>query len=158
MKTRKLRLKGMVLAMFLSVLTVAAFTQTQSGKCIKASQQTGCQRAIPDLTDEQEAAISKLKVEHLNVMTTYKAELGVLKAELNKLEITDPIDQKAIDSKIDQVMAVKTKMAKEGSKHRQSVRNLLTEDQKVFFDAQPGRGQRKHSGPKGNGKGACPYK
>jgi hypothetical protein len=35
---------------------------------------------------------------------------------------------------------VHTKMMKASAKHQQSVRGLLTEEQKVYFDSRPGRG------------------
>ena len=158
MNTRKLKLSGMVLTLFLSAITMSAVAQQKGANGNKGNGQQICQR-IPDLTDEQDSEITKLRTEHFKLMNAYKADLGILRAELNKLELAKSADQKAIDSKIDEVFTLKTKMAKQGSQHRQKVKSLLTDEQKVFFDAHSGRGKGHRNGY-GNGYGfgrkGCP--
>lgn len=140
MNTRKLKLNGMFFAIFLSAITMSAVAQQTGSKCPKGAGNQTCHR-IPNLSDEQDAQITKLRTEHLKVMNAYKADLSILKAELKKLEIAESPDQRAMDSKIDEIFAVKTKMAKQASQHRQTVRGLLTDDQKIFFDAHAGKGK-----------------
>ncbi|MBN2486061.1 MAG: Spy/CpxP family protein refolding chaperone [Bacteroidales bacterium] len=104
------------------------------------SYKPGCSyMGIPDLSDEQKSKIEDLRVPHLKAMNLYKAEINKLKAELKVLEIADSPDAKKIDSKIDELSSVKNKMDKESSKHRMAIREILTPEQKVIFDAHAGK-------------------
>ncbi|NBC82545.1 MAG: hypothetical protein GVY19_04105 [Bacteroidetes bacterium] len=107
---------------------------------------------LPGITDEQLNQIETLRVGHFKKMNTLRNEVALKRAELAQLETTDNRDDKAVNAKIDKLYQVKTQMAKERSTHRQQVRNLLTDDQKVYFDARRGRGQCKGYG---RGMGMC---
>jgi Spy/CpxP family protein refolding chaperone len=89
---------------------------------------------IPDLTEEQESKIDELRTSHWNEMKTFHADLDILKAEMQKLKVSDKPDQSAIDGKIKEMGAIKTQMAIAANHHHLAVRELLTDDQKVFFD------------------------
>lgn len=128
----------------------------------KAKGQQECK--IPDLTEEQEAQIDKLRTAHFKEMEAYRADLGILKAEMQKLKIADKPDQNAIDGKIKDMGAIKTKMAIAANHHHLAVRNLLTDDQKVFFDQHrrgpkmgkgDGHGRRGKGYHGGNNKGCA---
>lgn len=129
----------------LSVTIVALFVSTAIFAQGPGCGYGKCQMNIPDLTEEQNAKIDELRIPHMQTMSTLKAELNVLKAELRQLEIATSPDRKKIDSKIDEISAVQNKIAKEKSKHRQSVRSLLTAEQKIYFDARGCKGPN-HSG------------
>ena len=109
---------------------------------------------IPNLTDDQKTQIDQLRTSHMKEMTTYRADLDKLQAELRQLEIVDNPDMKKIDAKIDEISSVKNKMTKERTNHRLAVRGLLTPEQKVYFDANCGyrQGKGNHQG-KGYGRG-----
>jgi Spy/CpxP family protein refolding chaperone len=114
---------------------------------------------IPGLSDEQVSKIDALKVDHLQQMNTSHANIQTLQAELHELEIAENVNMDKIYSKIDEISAVKTKMAKERSKHRQDIRKLLTKEQQVYFDSHMGKapGGMGHGHPqaclRGHGKG-----
>jgi len=73
-------------------------------------------------------------------------------AHLNTLRTADKVDMNAVNKAIDEMGATRTKMMKEREAHRQSVRQILTDEQKVYFDSRRGRGFNGGKG-KGNGRG-----
>jgi Spy/CpxP family protein refolding chaperone len=100
---------------------------------------------LPGITEEQKTKINELQVAHMKEMTAYQAELQKLEAELNQLEVAENADLNKINAKIDEISAVQNKMDKEGSKHRQAIRNILTPEQRVLFDAKGCKGPQ-HAG------------
>ena len=92
--------------------------------------------SIPDLTQEQEKTIRSLMVDHQKEVMPLRNELMIKKAELNALETTDGIDQKKIDRLIEEMGAIKIKMHKSMAKHKQEIRKVLNEEQRIWFDSQ----------------------
>lgn len=149
----KNKAKVIIVVALFTLANMATYAQKGTGKECQA-QKTHCEHVIPDLTDDQQAAIESLRVAHKSKMTNYKADLDIKKAELKKLEIATTPNQKAINAKIDEFYGIKTEMAKEKSAHRQEVRALLTDEQKVFFDARRKGGKKgKHGRGHGQGNG-----
>ncbi len=113
-----------------------------------------CNR-IPDLTEDQEIKIEALRVDHLKEMNDYRNQMNELRARKQTMMSTDNANMNEINSVIDQMTAVHGKMMKASAKHRQDVRNQLTDQQKVYFDASPrnGRGNGQGHGRSGRGKG-----
>lgn len=98
---------------------------------------------IPDLSDEQEAQMTELRNTHFAQVKNLRAELDVLRAEKRKLMIADSPDAKAIDAKIDAMSEIQTQMQKLQVAHHLAVRNLLTAEQKVYYDMHHGSRQGK---------------
>lgn len=111
-----------------------------------------CER-IPDLTEDQEQKIEALRVVHLKEMTSFRNQMDELRAKKRTLITSDNSNMNEINSVIDQMTDVHNKMMKASAIHRQDVRNLLTDDQKVYFDAMPrhGRGHGRGMGRAGRG-------
>ncbi len=115
---------------------------------------------IPDLTAEQETKIETLRVEHWKEMNSYRNQMNELRARKRTLNSTDKANLNEINSVIDQMTGVNNKMMKASAKHRQEVRNLLTDEQKVYFDSMPARGKKynhganKRGGSYGNSRNA----
>jgi Spy/CpxP family protein refolding chaperone len=87
--------------------------------------------------------------------------MNELSARKRTLNTTDKADLKEINSVIDQMTGVHNKMMKASAKHRQEVRNLLTDEQKVYFDSMSGRGRGYNRGAGHAGAGyrnACGMK
>jgi Spy/CpxP family protein refolding chaperone len=83
-------------------------------------------------------------------MLPLKNELGEKKAKMKTLQTANPADMKAINSLIDDMTVVKTKMSKSRAAMHQEIRKVLTEDQRIKFDMHAGR-----RGANGHGKGNC---
>ena len=172
MKKRSLRNLGLIaLVMLMSVSTSMSQgpgrgAGTQKGPGEKGP---GCVKNIPNFTEEQEKKIEELKTKHLKEITALKNNLKIKQAELNALEASEKPDMAGINKKIDEISALTNELMKKGAAHRQEVRKILTEEQRVYFDAHGGKGRGDGPEPgfgKGfgapdcnnHGKRACPYK
>lgn len=156
--------------MLLSLIFFSTQAQNRKGNQNRPDfdQRPACLN-IPNLTEDQEDKIEDLRVEHMRNMMDYRNELAAKKVELRKLETAEKADMKAIESVIDEISVIKAKMMKEHASHRQDIRKILTEKQRVYFDAHAGgahgpmRGGKAGPGgkrPQGRGfhQGDCPYR
>ena len=126
-----------------------------------------CTANIPGLTKDQDAQVLKLRADHFRKAELTRAEIGEKQARMNTLRLAENPDAKAIDKTIDEIAALRGNLMKERETHRRDVKALLTDDQKVWFDAnnRQGRGQGvgkgQQRGQRGNGQGRgwrdCPY-
>lgn len=111
---------------------------------------------IPSLTADQLNSIENLRTPHLKKMQTLQAKLQEEQAHLNTLRV-EGSDEKAISSNIDKITTLRGDLMKERESHRRQVRALLTDEQKVWFDARPGcRYNRNGYGNRQNGRGYGP--
>jgi len=133
-------LKNSLVLLTLLLMYSSGIAQQGRGNC-SPSKADGCCKNLLNLTEDQEEKIDALRIKHLKEMSTFKNQLAVKKAELRVLETADKPDKTAIDKKIDEIMQIKTQMAKKSASHKQDVRMLLTEEQRVIFDMQKGKGK-----------------
>ncbi len=94
---------------------------------------------LPDLSEEQMDLIEKIKTDFMKESLPLKNEMDIKKAELKALSTGDDVDLGAINKKIDEVTALQAKMMKKHATHRQDIRMLLNDEQKLMFDQ---RGKR----------------
>lgn len=154
MKTNKVTYVAMILAFVLMASATNLIAQKWHAKEMH--------KEYLNLTDDQEKKLDELRTPHMKTMQDFRADMNIKEAEYEKLMKADKPDMKAINAKIDEISKLHGDMMKERSKHQQDVRALLTDDQKVMFDAHIGM-QGKHGmgqmhgmkGGKGmHGKGA----
>lgn len=161
-------LKSKIVLLF-TVLLVSSqlniFAQPMNAKQSKGYGygQGYCMNSIPDLTEDQKTKITDLRVAHMKEMQNFKNQMREKRAHLITLQTADNVDMKAVNSTIDEITTLKNKQMKSNAVHRQKVRNLLTDNQKVYFDAHAGKkGMDKGMGQgrkgAGYGKGNCYYK
>lgn len=118
-----------------------------------------------NLTEEQQAEIADLRMDHLKRMTTLRNQMQEKRARLQTLTTGDNYNQSEVDQVIEQMGDIRIQMMKKRTSHQQEVRSQLTEEQQVLFDAKKGRrmgpkmghqrghrGQGMRSGPR---KGMC---
>lgn len=108
---------------------------------------------IPDLTDEQKKRIEDLQLAHMKEVNKTKAQLSEKQAHLRTLQLADKTDNAAINKTIDEITALKNDLMKKHEAHRQAVRSLLTEKQKVVFDAKGTNYMRPYNNCGGSCKG-----
>ncbi len=102
---------------------------------------------IPDLTEKQKEQIKQVRTEHLKAMLPLKNQLMEKRARLHTVSTSENVNMKEINDIIEEIGAIKTQMMKERAAHRQEVRSLLTEEQRVIFDAhKPGLHDGEHHG------------
>lgn len=147
MKTMKS--KTIAVALILAIFTFAATTYAQPGNgdgkhkrqcCVVPEGKNGC-FGIKGLTEEQQKKITSLREAHRKDMQSYRDQLGEKNAHLKTLLHADNPDRGAINKTIDEMGSLKTEMMKKSTTHQLDVRNLLTDEQKLEFDARGfGRG------------------
>jgi len=89
---------------------------------------------LPDITEAQTKELKALNTKHIKNMMSFKNQLAEKKARLNTLSTADKADMNAINAVVDEIGTLKTKMMKEKVAFQQSVRKVLTEDQRLIFD------------------------
>lgn len=134
MKTKTLLTQIFIAVLFLSTIQVQAQRRNFDGPRNSNIEYRGQDCRIPDLSDEQEAQITELHNAHYAEVKTLKADLAILRAEKRKLMIADSPNAKAIDAKIDEMSEIQTQIQKKRVAHHLAVRNLLTPEQKVYYD------------------------
>lgn len=92
---------------------------------------------LPGMTPEQHEKIKKAHLKQVSDMTPLKNQLREKKARLETLLTTMPFDQKQADEVADELGKTGTAILKIQIRHDQELRNLLTPDQQVIFDARP---------------------
>ena len=95
---------------------------------------------IPNLTEEQQKKMMKMRVSNMHDMLQFRNTMAEKRAHLNTLRTADKVDMNAINKLIDEIGALKIQMMKKKEAHRQEVRKILTDDQRVFFDSRSGQG------------------
>lgn len=92
-----------------------------------------------NLTDSQKEEIDKIRDAHQKDMIGYRSELQKLRIDLkNQWDAAKP-DKKQIESIVDKMAAVRSKMNKERISHWFDVYNLLDDNQKQLFKEMRGK-------------------
>jgi Spy/CpxP family protein refolding chaperone len=94
---------------------------------------------IPNLTDEQKEQMKTLKLDLIKSNKSLKNEMKEKEARLHTLSTADEVDLDAIYKVVEEIGALQISIAKNMATHRQEVRKILTEEQKIFFDERPPR-------------------
>jgi Spy/CpxP family protein refolding chaperone len=92
---------------------------------------------IPDMTEQQKEQMQQLRTEHLKIMLPLKNQLQEKMARLHTLSTAEKVNINDINKEIEKIGELKIKLMKERAAHRQDIRKLLTEDQRVMFDMHP---------------------
>ncbi len=161
MKTLKMKSILLFVAVMLITINTDLFAQRGYGRGmgpgLAQGQEWGCMAFIPDLTDTQKDKIESFRTNHLKNMTTMRNQMFEKRTKLRTLQTADNVNMVAVNSTIDEMSALRAKMQKERANHHQDIRSILTDDQRVYFDARGfGRGRGKGMGPgygRGRGRG-----
>lgn len=95
---------------------------------------------IPGLTEEQKTSIDKLRTAHFHKTELLRAEIGEKQARLRTLQLAEKQDENAIDKAIDEISKLRGDIMKEREAHRRSIKALLNDDQKAWYDRHCGCG------------------
>lgn len=168
MKKELFNLRRVLIGAAIALISTSLMAQqgTVHGK-FNADRQTDtrfCSR-IPDLTPEQEKKINDLRTEQLKEMNSYRSDMMIQRAELNQLQTAENAEINKINAKIEEIGKMKTGMAKKKAAHMQTIRSILTEEQRVYFDTRQGKrsfyGNREMPGDREfspDNYGSCPRK
>jgi Spy/CpxP family protein refolding chaperone len=103
----------------------------------------GMERRIPDLTPDQEAKIKAFRTKHIKEVTPLRNELKEKMARLSTLQSAEKQDLAAINKQIDEITSLKANLMKKHAAHRSEVASILTDEQRVHFNAHPAHGMGK---------------
>jgi Spy/CpxP family protein refolding chaperone len=93
-----------------------------------------------NLTADQEKKMKEIRTRTMKDVLPMKNQLGEKRAHLKTLEQSDKPDMNDINKTIDEMTALKSGIMKKQVAAKMEVRSLLTDEQKVMFDA---RGSKK---------------
>jgi Spy/CpxP family protein refolding chaperone len=88
------------------------------------------------LDDRQREGIRKIRTEQMKARSQTRHQLKEKRAKLELLQTADKPDMKEIDKLIDEIAALQAQDMKARAADRQKIRSLLTEEQRIHFDAQ----------------------
>lgn len=151
----KLRSKGIVLPIAALLLVAGtAFAQPpgmhEQGpgrEGMHGSKMSGHKGMIPGLSEEQQEQIKTLRTEHMKAVQPLRNQLGEKKARLRTLTTADKVNMTDVNKIIDDIGKMQTQMMKLKEQHRQEIRKLLNDEQRVMFDVH----QPPHDGPRHEG-------
>jgi Spy/CpxP family protein refolding chaperone len=115
---------------FFFAINSEAFAQrgqrgNQDGACLN----------IPELTQEQQTKIQAIRTERINQTTAHRAQMDELRARQRTLRLAENPNMAEIDKVIDQMASLRAEHMKANAAHHQSIREVLTPDQRVIFDS-----------------------
>jgi len=114
-----------------------------------------------NLTTEQLGQINRLRSQYQSQRIDLSADLQKQRLELRELMQAERTNQKKIDANLAEIAERQQAMKKLWVQHRLEVRALLTDDQRVLFDARPfgaGPGMgRGYGRGLGSSDGTSPY-
>ena len=118
---------------------------------------------LPGITDTQKQKIADLRTANMKEMTAFRNQMQEKRSRLQTLQTADKANMTEINKLIDEMGKIRTERMKKTAAHKQAIRNVLTAEQKVYFDAQRGnkgncmgKGRRGGRGQgNGNGRGNC---
>jgi hypothetical protein len=117
----------------------AALTQPHSGKRGKLNPL--------NLSEEQNAKIERLRLEHKKETMPLRDKLKALNTEYKLLVIDEKAAVSTLKSKLEEISKLSIELKLKKASHKRSVRSLLDEKQKTIFD-----NQYLEKGKKGGGK------
>lgn len=98
---------------------------------------------LPELTTEQQEKINELRINNMARATQHRAGMNELRARKQALSVAENPSMREINSVIDQMEKQRAEHMKANAAHRQSVREILTPEQRVVFDNRPMQQQRR---------------
>ena len=163
MKTQINILKGIVLILFMSMFITAAFSQNPGSQAPAGRHNQELAPPLPpgvpapppppafgmpdvpippvaeisDLSVDQKEKIRQADLDHMKTMTPLKNQIMEKKTRLQTILTTAPFDPKAADQVAEELGKIETTTLKELIRHDQFLRNLLTPQQQIVFDARP---------------------
>ena len=108
---------------------------------------------LPGLTDEQRDAIRAIRLEAARRALPVQNQLRENGARLRTLSTADPVDERAAQAVLDEIGNLRTQLMRIRWESGQSVRELLTEEQRILFDQRHFQGMSNRAGAGQPGRG-----
>lgn len=136
-----------VLLLAFATVALTAQAQPRQGRAYKGNNGSsknpgvyvhrfgGADCMIPDLSQDQQDEIKKLRLEMTKETTSIRNQMAEKRARLNTLKAADKADMNAINKTIDEIAALEAQRMKAKASCDIKVRALLNDEQKVAFDS-----------------------
>ncbi len=135
--------KNLVITALFIFLAAGLFAQKNNMNMSQNKKCNGMFMNIPDLTEAQQTQIKEIRTATMKEMLPLKNELKEKQAHLQTLQTADNPKMNEINSTIDEIGVIKTKMAKNRAAGHQKIRKILTDDQRIYFDMHAGQMHKK---------------
>ncbi len=140
LKKKKMKRLNVNFRMMLAITVILTLSYSLMAQPQRRSMQTNRPDGnfmyfFPELTEEQKSQIEEINLETLKEVQPLRDELQVNNAELNTLVKKDDPDMDAISKLVEENSGIRTRIQMLNIEGRIKIRSLLTEDQKVRFDA-----------------------
>lgn len=109
--------------------------------------------AYMQLSEDQLAQTTKLQLALTEKNTPLRNDLDVMRAQMQALRTGNSQNLKDISNLIDDMSVTQAQIRKNAAEHQLAVRSLLTDDQKVIFDARQGNRRNRGDGNFGTRQG-----
>jgi Spy/CpxP family protein refolding chaperone len=144
--------RKLIMAIVIGTMMVAPFygwSQSQQRELKRPEHfQVAMLEKMPGMTTELKTKMDALKVTHMKQIQALKNKMHELKAHQRTLETADKPDMKAVYANIDEMTKLQNQMMKAQADHRNEIRSMLNDEQKLWFDNHSRGGERK-GGPNG---------
>ena len=131
--------------------------QNTQGKMLQQGDQNqrgaGPELRIPDLTEEQKTQIHQIRTSGQKAALPVKNQLREKRAKLITLTSADKYDAKAVNAVVDDISKLEKTIMLFQIEHKQQIRSVLTEEQRVVFDSFAGGRQKNNMRQKGHFNG-----
>lgn len=108
---------------------------------------------LSDLSEDQKKEMKALRINLLEDIQPLKNKIGELKAKKRTLETSKNPSLNSINEVIDQISDLRAQIAKKRAANKQKLRSLLTDEQRVLFDARMAKMHKKRAHAKRGYKG-----
>ncbi len=139
--------KNLVITALFIFLAAGVFAQP--GNMQQNKKGGGMFMNIPDLTEAQKTQLKEMRTANMKEMMPLRNALKEKQAHLQTIQTADNPNMNEINTSIDEIGAIKIKMAKSHAAFRQEVRKILTDDQRIYFDMHVGQMHKKMMRKKG---------
>lgn len=127
---KRLTIVSLVLVFMISTTSLMAQPRQFGGRGMH------CQQAnILDLTEEQQLQFDKLRLAHQKAMIPLREQLQALRSDYRLMIIDENASKGDLEKQLDKIAGVRKDMGLQRAEHQRQLRALLTDAQKVKFDA-----------------------
>ena len=106
----------------------------------------GFSMQLGNLDEKQREELQKIRTAQMKENTQFRNQLRENRAKLEVLQTADKPDMREINRVIDEIAAIQAQEMKAQAANRQKIRSLLTEEQRVRFDAMSANREGMRSG------------
>jgi Spy/CpxP family protein refolding chaperone len=125
--------------------TPRPYSGKSPGEVKQVMRPEGFTTPMMGLDDKQREELKKIRTEQVKRRIQTRNLLKEKHAKLELLQTADKPDMKEINKVIDEIAAVQAQEMKAKAADRQKTRSLLTEEQRVYFDAHGDKMDRMHT-------------